>query len=81
MKNFIKKNFRFFAWLSIGLMPLLMHGCASVNESQSSNSAAVNQCVLIDTDFDIDDMMAIPLVIGHKHVAAIVTSEGYTNLI
>lgn len=35
-------------------------------------------CTLIDTDFDIDDMMAIPLVIGGRYVAAIVTSEGYT---
>lgn len=79
MKNFIKKNFRIFAWMTIGLLPLLMHGCASVNESQTTKTAAVNQCVLIDTDYDIDDMMAIPLVIGHKHVAAIVTSEGYTK--
>lgn len=79
MKNFIKKNFRLFAWMTIGLMPLLMHGCASVNESQTTKTAAVNQCVLIDTDYDIDDMMAIPLVIGHKHVVAIVTSEGYTK--
>ena len=35
-------------------------------------------CVLIDNDYDIDDMMAIPLVIGNKHVAAIIQSEGYT---
>lgn len=35
-------------------------------------------CTLIDTDFDIDDMMAIPLVIGGRYVAAIITSEGYT---
>lgn len=35
-------------------------------------------CTLIDTDFDIDDMMAIPLVIGNRYVAGIVTSEGYT---
>lgn len=35
-------------------------------------------CVLIDTDYDIDDMMAIPLVIGSKYVAGIITSEGYT---
>lgn len=35
-------------------------------------------CTLIDTDLDIDDMMAIPLVIGNRHVAAIITSEGYT---
>ncbi|MDH6249648.1 inosine-uridine nucleoside N-ribohydrolase [Polynucleobacter sphagniphilus] len=37
-----------------------------------------DSCVLIDNDFDIDDMMAIPLVIGNKHVAAIIQSEGYT---
>lgn len=40
--------------------------------------AQVGSCVLIDNDYDIDDMMAIPLVIGNKYVAAIVQSEGYT---
>ena len=35
-------------------------------------------CVIIDNDFDIDDMMAIPLVIGNKFVASIIQSEGYT---
>jgi hypothetical protein len=35
-------------------------------------------CVLIDNDYDIDDMMAIPLVIGNRHVAAIVQTEGYS---
>lgn len=46
-----------------------------------ANSAAIftpAACTLIDTDFDIDDMMAIPLVIGGRYVAAIITSEGYT---
>ncbi len=79
MKILIKKNFRLFAWLTFGLMSFLMHGCASVSESNTRNTETVNQCVLIDTDFDIDDMMAIPLVIGTHHVAAIVTSEGYTK--
>ena len=40
--------------------------------------AAVADCVVIDTDFDIDDMMSIPMVIGARHVAAIVATEGYT---
>lgn len=40
--------------------------------------APLDSCVVIDTDFDIDDMMAIPMVIGSRHVAAIVTTEGYT---
>ena len=46
----------------------------------SNNAAAPmrDSCVLIDNDYDIDDMMAIPLVIGNKYVAAIVQSEGYT---
>lgn len=35
-------------------------------------------CVIIDNDFDIDDMMSIPLVIGNKYVASIIQSEGYT---
>jgi inosine-uridine nucleoside N-ribohydrolase len=35
-------------------------------------------CVLIDTDFDLDDMMAIPVVMGSSNVKAIVNSEGYT---
>jgi inosine-uridine nucleoside N-ribohydrolase len=35
-------------------------------------------CVVIDTDYDVDDLMAIPLVVGNRHVAAIVASEGYT---
>ena len=36
----------------------------------------IPSCTLIDTDFDLDDLMAIPLVIGHRHVAAIVVTEG-----
>ena len=40
--------------------------------------AQISSCVLIDNDYDIDDMMAIPLVIGNKYVAAIIQSEGYT---
>ncbi|MBB2988610.1 inosine-uridine nucleoside N-ribohydrolase [Mycolicibacterium iranicum] len=35
-------------------------------------------CVVIDTDLDIDDMMTIPAVVGARHVAAIVTTEGFT---
>lgn len=35
-------------------------------------------CVVIDNDYDIDDMMAIPSVIANRRVAAIVQTEGYT---
>lgn len=36
-------------------------------------------CVLIDNDYDVDDMMAIPLVLGAgSRVAAIVQTEGYS---
>lgn len=47
-------------------------------ELAASEAIAPAACTLIDTDFDIDDMMAIPLVIGNRYVAGIVTSEGYT---
>ena len=46
--------------------------------STTTSEPVYQSCVLIDNDYDIDDMMAIPLVIGNKHVAAIIQSEGYT---
>lgn len=36
-------------------------------------------CVVIDNDYDIDDMMAMPMVIAHRRVVAIVQTEGYTR--
>lgn len=51
----------------------------SVVLSPAAKAAPAADCTVIDTDFDVDDMMAIPLVIGNRHVAAIVTSEGYTK--
>jgi inosine-uridine nucleoside N-ribohydrolase len=35
-------------------------------------------CVVVDTDFDIDDLMTIPTVVGARRVAAVVTTEGFT---
>lgn len=35
--------------------------------------------MVIDTDLDIDDMMSMPMVIGNRHVAAVVTTEGFTT--
>lgn len=59
---------------------LIALGVTSCNNGGGSNATVVtqNSCVLIDNDYDIDDMMAIPLVIGNKYVAAIIQSEGYT---
>lgn len=60
----------------LGVLALSLAGCGGVG---SSNDAAMrDSCVLIDNDYDIDDMMAIPLVVGNKYVAAIIQSEGYT---
>ena len=58
------------------LLSLLLVGCG--NSSNGQSSTPIPSCVLIDTDYDIDDLMAIPLVIGNAHVAAVITSEGYT---
>lgn len=52
--------------------------CGGGGDSASLPAPTQSACVLIDTDYDIDDMMAIPLVIGNKYVAGIITSEGYT---
>lgn len=59
---------------------ILAMSMASCNSGSTTPSVEplYKSCVLIDNDYDIDDMMAIPLVIGNTHVAAIVQSEGYT---
>lgn len=36
-------------------------------------------CVLIDNDFDSDDMMAMPMIFGQAHVAAVIQTEGVTR--
>lgn len=46
--------------------------------TQPTHDSLRPECVLIDNDYDIDDMMSIPLVIGNRHVAAIVQTEGYS---
>lgn len=43
-----------------------------------AHGPAAHQCVVIDNDYDIDDMMAMPLVIANRRVAAIVQTEGVT---
>jgi len=64
---------------TIAALALMILGACSTASIESSTVAPLHSsCVLIDTDYDIDDMMAIPMVMGNKHVAGIVTSEGYT---
>ena len=41
-------------------------------------AAPTDSCVVVDTDVDIDDAMSIPMVVGARHVAAVVTTEGFT---
>ena len=41
-------------------------------------SSPTDSCVVVDTDVDIDDVMSIPMVVGARHVAAVVTTEGFT---
>lgn len=53
-------------------------GAQVAERSTNARAAATAECVIIDNDFDIDDLMAIPLVVGNKRVAAVVQSEGYT---
>jgi inosine-uridine nucleoside N-ribohydrolase len=57
---------------------LALISCGGGDGSSTSTAPSQLACVLVDTDYDIDDMMAIPLVIGNKYVAGIITSEGYT---
>ncbi len=52
---------------------------AFCNPGRASAQPAGAACVLIDTDFDVDDMMAIPMIIQNRRVAAIVVTEGVTR--
>ena len=70
----INKKFKFLICI---LLSATLFACGG-GSSTTSSTATRNSCVLIDNDYDIDDMMAIPLVIGNKYVAAIIQSEGYT---
>ena len=51
----------------------------SAAEPLAVDASASRSCVVIDNDLDIDDLMAIPLVVANTRVAAIVQSEGYTT--
>ncbi|MBT9289935.1 nucleoside hydrolase [Prosthecodimorpha staleyi] len=65
-----------------GLVATLLAACqpeSQIAQQVDNDVTPRAQCTVIDTDFDIDDMMAIPIVIGNRHVAAIITSEGYTR--
>jgi Inosine-uridine preferring nucleoside hydrolase len=55
----------------------VMTGLAAATPAQAAYMKP-SACTLIDTDYDIDDMMAIPMLLGNRYVAAIITSEGYT---
>lgn len=73
----------FAAALVCALSTASLTACAPTAEQAASPAAAetspATECVIIDTDFDIDDMMAIPPVIGGKKVAAIIATEGYAR--
>lgn len=61
------------------LAAVLLAASALISLGAGIGSAApADSCVVVDTDFDIDDMMTIPTVIGARHVAAVVTTEGFT---
>ncbi|CAN5608868.1 hypothetical protein BH09ACT7_BH09ACT7_23280 [soil metagenome] len=63
---------------SVLTVVLAWSAVASAGAVSAEPAAPSDSCVVVDTDFDIDDMMTIPTVIGARHVAAIVATEGYT---
>ena len=70
-------------WRAVARLPQLLLAVsvlvAAVLLSHSTAAAApAGRCVVIDTDVDIDDVMSIPMVVGSRHVAAVVTTEGFT---
>jgi len=65
-------------WRLTALLALMVP-LAGVTAPAAQAGPAIEKCVVIDNDFDIDDMMAIAAVIGNRHVAAIVNTEGVST--
>lgn len=57
---------------------LLLSMCLVACADRPLVQAPSDACVVIDNDYDIDDMMAIPMVVANRQVAAVVQSEGYS---
>ena len=69
--------------LSRAVVIALMAGALAVSSSTAAwslqSTVAPESCVVIDTDWDIDDLMAIPAVVAQRNVAAIVVTEGVSE--
>lgn len=63
---------------SAGLCVLLLTMALVACADRPLVPAPTEACVVIDNDYDIDDMMALPMVVANKSVAAVVQSEGYS---
>ena len=60
--------------LSRAVVIALIAGALAVSSSTAAwslqSTVAPQSCVVIDTDWDIDDLMAIPAVVAQRNVAA-----------
>ncbi len=68
--------------LSRAVVIALIAGALAVSSSTAAwslQSTVAQSCVVIDTDWDIDDLMAIPAVVVQRNVAAIVVTEGVSE--
>lgn len=63
----------------VGVAVLL--SCSSfegTSKAYSADAPSPVTCAIIDNDFDVDDMMAMPMVLGRRRVSAIIQTEGAT---
>jgi len=56
--------------------PRSREASTSARAASSESVAQKADCILIDTDFDIDDIMAIPQLLATGRVVGIITTEG-----
>ena len=47
-----------------------------IQPAHAADAPTPLNCVLIDNDFDTDDMMAMPMIFGQAHVSAVIQTEG-----
>lgn len=64
---------------AVVILSLSLSGCSAGTQDHKRDDASQQDCMVIDTDWDIDDLMAVPAIVANENVAAIVTTEGYSR--
>jgi inosine-uridine nucleoside N-ribohydrolase len=64
--------------LLLALTAVALAGCSTPSPSGTAPETSA-ECAVVDNDFDFDDVMAVPAMMGTENVVAIVQTEGVSR--